>query len=76
MSTGFVIVTKEEFFAAIGPRDIVLRTEPEYTEWETRSRVVVGRTTPGYRNGWGLEGQTPSVYMLVPSAARAALPHP
>lgn len=56
-------VTKEQFFAYVGPRDIILRTERQATIWETRNRLEVGRSTPGYM----CEG--PTTYALAPSAA-------
>lgn len=57
-------VTKEEFFAYVNPRDIVLRCEPTATYWETRGRQVVGMTTPGYSNGYDNQGKVKTVYML------------
>jgi hypothetical protein len=45
---GMEIVSKDEFFAAVGPRDIITRPDREYTTWETRDRVVIGRSVPGY----------------------------
>jgi len=44
-------VSKEEFFAEIGQRDVVLNCEPDQIVWETRQRLPVGRTTPGWRGG-------------------------
>lgn len=41
-------VTKEEFFAVVGPLDIRLRSERNETIWETSARVVVGKSVPGY----------------------------
>lgn len=46
-----VEVTESEFFAAIGPRDIVLSTRRDCTIWETRNRLQVGKSTPGYVGG-------------------------
>lgn len=66
-----VVVTKEQFFAYVGPRDINPRAEREYSAWETRSRVLVGKTTPGYANGYMPEGKAPDVYMLTPEALTA-----
>jgi len=49
-----VIVSRDEFFAYVNPRDIVLSNhDPNHTTWETRSRVVVGRTYPGWKNPGG-----------------------
>jgi len=67
-----VVVTKEEFFAYVGPRDIRPRAEREYSAWETPSRELIGKTTPGYANTWSPDGFAPEVYMLT-EAARAAL---
>lgn len=54
---GFRVVTKEEFFAALkaDPCDIMLGIQhsPYYTTWETRSREVWGRSTPGWKNPRG-----------------------
>lgn len=41
-------VTKQEFFAVIGPQDVITRAEKNETIWETRGRAIVGKTTPGY----------------------------
>lgn len=43
-------VTKEEFFAYVNgaPFDIHPRSERDKSVWETRSRVVIGESTPGY----------------------------
>lgn len=41
-------VTKDEFFASVGKLDVIPRPERNETIWETRNRVVVGRSTPGY----------------------------
>jgi hypothetical protein len=48
MSASYVVVTKEQFFGFVGPRDIVTRCERDATYWETRNREVVGISTPGY----------------------------
>ncbi len=45
----FVPVTKEAFFAVIGPMDVHPRPEPDRSVWETPRRRVVGITTPGYK---------------------------
>jgi hypothetical protein len=49
MSDRFITVTREQFFAYVNPRDIVLRTEPAAVYWETRGRTIVGYSTPGYK---------------------------
>jgi hypothetical protein len=41
-------VTKDEFFAKIGPMNVHLRSEREETIWETPQREIIGRSTPGY----------------------------
>lgn len=41
-------VTKEKFFAKIGPLDVHPRSERMQTIWEDRRRSVIGRSTPGY----------------------------
>lgn len=57
---GMRVVSKEEFFAFVGPRDIVTsNNNPNYTVWEDRSRRVVGRSLPGWENP-----REPSVWML------------
>ena len=44
-------VSKETFFRTIGPLDAHPRNEREHTIWEDqRSRMVVGRSEPGYSN--------------------------
>jgi hypothetical protein len=63
-----IAVTQEEFFSYVGPRDIVpSNANPEYTVWETRHRVEVGRSYPGWRN----PGE-PARYLLT-EAAHSAL---
>jgi hypothetical protein len=48
---GMTEVSKDQFYEAIGPRDIVLSSNsPDFTTWETRNRTVVGRTYPGWKN--------------------------
>jgi hypothetical protein len=42
-------VTREEFFAKVGPMDVNPRASATETVWETPRREVVGRSTPGYR---------------------------
>jgi hypothetical protein len=61
--TQFKEVTQEQFYDYVGPRDIVLRTERDEVIWETRSRSIVGRSTPGYMSrgpkayflAWGVD---------------------
>jgi hypothetical protein len=52
-------VTKEEFFAIVGPRDInprvdvaTLRNRHHVSNWEDRSRLQVGRTVS---DSWGIQ---------------------
>ena len=44
----FVEVTKDEFFATVGPMNVHPRPDKHVTEWETPGRHLIGRTTPGY----------------------------
>lgn len=44
-------VTRERFFETVGSMDVVLNNLPTHTDWELRNRTLVGRTTPGYRDG-------------------------
>lgn len=44
-------VTKDEFYAAMGPRDVHPSVrEPDVTIWELRNRDVVGYSLPGWKN--------------------------
>jgi cell wall-associated NlpC family hydrolase len=59
-----ISVSKDEFFSYVGPRDIVPSTANEdYTVWETRQRIEVGRSWPGWKNPGGEH-----CYMLTESA--------
>jgi hypothetical protein len=49
-------VTKDEFFAAIGPLDVNPRSDRNVTIWETPRREVIGRSEPGYMN-YGTDGR-------------------
>ena len=44
-------VSKEEFYATVGPMDVIPRPGREVTLWETRDRRVIGKSTPGYMPG-------------------------
>jgi ribosomal protein S6E (S10) len=44
----FVEVTREEFHATVGQMDVHPRAERDASYWETRHRVLMGKTTPGY----------------------------
>jgi hypothetical protein len=49
MLNGFVEVSKDQFFRAIGPRNIHPRNEKDRSVWEVvGSRRIVGISTPGY----------------------------
>jgi hypothetical protein len=63
-----VTVSREEFLAYVGPLDIVLRSEPDCIEWETRGRHLVGRSFPGWRNH-----KAAKTYMLTRASARDVL---
>lgn len=41
-------VTKEAFYAVMGPRDVQLRSEKMETLWKLPSGQIIGRSTPGY----------------------------
>lgn len=56
---GMVAVSKEEFYAFMGPRNVHPRSEPDCSVWETPYREVLGISKPGYK----CEGE--EVYMLV-----------
>ena len=43
-------VTKEEFFAKVGPMNVHPRPLDGHSSWETPDRVVVGLSYPGWRN--------------------------
>lgn len=54
--SGMVLVTKDEFFAALSadPRDIMPNIDArEYTLWQTRDRAVFGWSVPGWANPGG-----------------------
>lgn len=62
-------VTMEEFFAAVGPRDVhpkvdvsTLKSRHHLSRWETRQRVLVGTSLT---DSWGIEG---AVYKLAPGS--------
>ena len=44
-------VSKDEFFATIGPENVHPRSLPTEVLWETPQRIVIGRSTPGYLLG-------------------------
>jgi len=47
----FVEVSSEQFFAKIGPMDVSPHSKPDVTYWETPSRQIIGKSTPGYVPG-------------------------
>ena len=58
-------VTKDQFFAVIGPLDVQPSLQnPNHTDWETRSRQIIGRSVPGWRNGYVEGKETPKQYFL------------
>lgn len=65
-------VSREEFLAYVGPRDVIPLPRADHTLWQTRDRQTVGRTTPGYANHWGPNGPTPATYELTVSASKTA----
>jgi hypothetical protein len=48
---GMTSVTKDEFFALLktDPRDIMPRSLPDHSTWETRDREVWGWSSPGWK---------------------------
>jgi hypothetical protein len=58
-------VTKEAFFAAVGPMNVHPRSDRDRTVWETPARQLIGITTPGYM----CEG--PTTYRLFVAKAGA-----
>jgi len=60
---GMVVVSKEEFYAFMGPQNVHPRAEPDCSMWETPSRQLLGISRPGYK----CEGE--EVYMLTRRAA-------
>lgn len=65
-------VSREEFLAYVGPRDIIPVSRKDHTLWQTRGQLTVGRTTPGYANHWGPNGPTPATYELIAGATKPA----
>ena len=58
-----IVVSRDDFYSYINPRDIVLSSFPERTDWRTRSYTLVGRSIPGY-----LDPGKPETYMLTKDA--------
>lgn len=50
MFPGYREVTKEEFMAYVGPRDILVRSYKFHTDWDKRGPLgdTVGKTSNGY----------------------------
>lgn len=42
-------VTKEEFFAKIGPMNVHPQSMPEATYWKTPNQILIGISTPGWK---------------------------
>lgn len=51
-------VTKDAFFERINPMNVHPRPERDMTYWETPTRQLIGKSTPGYM------GTGPSTYFL------------
>lgn len=67
---GFVDVSRDEFFARLfaDARDIMPSVRhDDVTLWETASRAVWGRTTPGWKNPGG-----PKTYAIATTEAKCA----
>ena len=45
---GFVTVTEDVFYAAMGPLDVNPRPERDVTYWEAPNRELLGISTPGF----------------------------
>lgn len=63
-----VTVSKDVFFNLLeaDPRDIMPRHDkPDFTTWETPSREVWGKTTPGWKNPGD-----PATYAVTRSAVK------
>lgn len=43
-------VSKEVFYARIGPMNVHPRPEAHETFWETPTRQLIGKSTPGYKS--------------------------
>lgn len=43
-----ILVSKEEFFARVGPLNVNPRSERDQTFWEFPNRTLFGISTPGY----------------------------
>lgn len=64
---GMKSVTKEAFYAHIGPLDVVLNVNsPDYTVWEMRDRREVGRSYPG----WKYPGRKRAYFLSSPEPGR------
>lgn len=58
-------VTKEQFYARMGPLDVILNmNDPNVTVWERRDRTKVGETKPGWKQSG--DPRFPKQYFLVP----------
>lgn len=43
-----IAVTKERFYAVVGPLNVHPHSERDHSRWELPNRTVIGMTTPGY----------------------------
>ena len=63
-------VSRDRFFQYVEPRDIIVSSDRAFTTWETRNRVMVGRTVPGYMP---VHQHEEKKYFLTESALSAAV---
>lgn len=52
MTQLLVQVTKDEFYSAVGPLDVVVRIVPTGSDFEMRNRQLVGRTIGNQGHYW------------------------
>jgi hypothetical protein len=55
---GFVSVSKDAFYAKVGPMNVHPRPDRDKTTWETPERALIGISFPGYL------GNSPKAYFL------------
>lgn len=54
------------FFDVVGPLDVhPSHVNPNFTDWKTRGGLIVGRSIPGWRNGYTKGKPTPRQYFLI-----------
>ncbi|MAM39013.1 MAG: hypothetical protein CL949_11070 [Erythrobacter sp.] len=56
-------VSKDEFFAVMGPLDVHPNNERDITHWRLRDRTLVGQSEPG----WMPDGK-PNRYFIIERA--------